>query len=380
MLQWLKPEGGDFADSVIGRTDGKGMGVFAGPKGILPNSLIARIPTSAIMSIARSRLSAVGIACEKCFLSIGAEKNTAKVKPDDSGAPPRKRLAPSPVDADHGRVPGELILFLDMVHGRFDPSHPHHCYLSALPSIASDLSSWPEADLLLLGDSRLARLARHVKASLVTQFERWLGRLRKIEPGLFEHCSLENLDWARGMYRSRRYPLELLGVQHDSVGEHIEGIMVPWLDMLNHSPQTSVRYVGPTAGPTGNTKPHAEASAAKLAGSGAIDQFVSCYAGPKGVPAGAEVFNQYGAHSNEELLFAYGFTLSDNVHDTYKLFIPVPEGDAVSGFGSEEKTLPRQLGPYDLHRTASPSHAQFPRALWSAIDDPKVCVCVCVSE
>ena len=74
--------------------------------------------------------------------------------------------------------------------------------------------------------------------------------------------------------------------------------MLPVLDILNHRPHTPIAWL-------------------RLADRVA---FV-CEPGFAGAAAGAEVFNNYGAKSNEELLLGFGFVLADprNEHDTLSL-------------------------------------------------------------
>jgi hypothetical protein len=76
--------------------------------------------------------------------------------------------------------------------------------------------------------------------------------------------------------------------------------MLPVLDILNHRPRTPIAWL-------------------RLADRIAF----ACEPGFAGAPAGAEVFNNYGAKSNEELLLGFGFVLAEpcNEHDTLSLAV-----------------------------------------------------------
>ena len=99
------------------------------------------------------------------------------------------------------------------------------------------------------------------------------------------------------------------------------GCMLPVLDVLNHRPRTPIAWL-------------------RLADRVA---FV-CEPGFAGAPAGAEVFNNYGAKSNEELLLGFGFVLAEprNEHDTLSLAVapitaPAPLDHAAVAAGDEEE-------------------------------------------
>ena len=77
-------------------------------------------------------------------------------------------------------------------------------------------------------------------------------------------------------------------------------------------------------------------------------------AGTDGIEPQAEIFNNYGSKSNDELLMAHGFALENNEHDRFALKMTVASGDGR-----------RTLGPFYLRRGGD-----FPRALWRALADP----------
>jgi len=87
-------------------------------------------------------------------------------------------------------------------------------------------------------------------------------------------------------------------------GEDIDRqrMIVPFLDMFNHSMKSTVHYKY-------NTK----------------EGTIEINTGSSPVPAGAEVHLNYGAVQNSKLLLFYGFTLQQNEADFTEIFVPVPD-------------------------------------------------------
>ena len=106
--------------------------------------------------------------------------------------------------------------------------------------------------------------------------------------------------------------------------------MLPFLDMENHRSGAPVDW-----------------AAASEANGRAVVFTASRDGG--GVAPHAEVFINYGAKSNEELLMIHGFCFADNVNDTYGL------------------KLSSSAEPLYIHRHDSPTDPQFPPALWRAL-------------
>jgi hypothetical protein len=141
------------------------------------------------------------------------------------------------------------------------------------------------------------------------------------------------------MYISRRFPSQLLGETGRAVeGEDTEewGVLLPFFDLLNHAPRTPIVWqrasnkhphitfvcprtttLSPASG-TGGAKGSAEGGgAAEGGGGGGGGKGGGKGGGGGGVAPHCEVFSNYGAKSNEELLMVHGFALYQNVHDTY---------------------------------------------------------------
>ncbi|CAE7365858.1 secG [Symbiodinium sp. CCMP2592] len=102
----------------------------------------------------------------------------------------------------------------------------------------------------------------------------------------------------------------------------------------------------------------------------ADDEHVTFTAGEPGVEAGAEVFNNYGDKSNEDLLLIHGFALLDNIFDTYGLWlsVQVSEEPPTQRPKKKRRASPKtqRIGPFLLRRS-DPRWDQFPAELWLAL-------------
>ena len=75
------------------------------------------------------------------------------------------------------------------------------------------------------------------------------------------------------------------------------GCLLPLLDMTNHRMRTAITWTT-TSTPTARIAFTTSTTATTIT-------------------AGTEVFNNYGAKSNEEFLLGYGFCVDDNAYDEY---------------------------------------------------------------
>lgn len=89
-----------------------------------------------------------------------------------------------------------------------------------------------------------------------------------------------------------------------------ERMIVPFLDMFNHSSESEVHY-----------KYSADSS----------DIYI--YSGASPIKAGSEVHLNYGPVPNSKLLLFYGFSIQDNKEDFVDIYVPLQEGVP----GREEK-------------------------------------------
>lgn len=106
--------------------------------------------------------------------------------------------------------------------------------------------------------------------------------------------SFPNYLWASIILKSRSFPAYLLS---DSEFKQDEAMLLPLVDLLNHSPRAKVNW-------------------------SVSDSFFNFKS--DSLPSSGELFNNYGRKGNEELLLAYGFVLENNESDSSALKIKVP--------------------------------------------------------
>ena len=103
--------------------------------------------------------------------------------------------------------------------------------------------------------------------------------------------------WAHLIYTSRAFPERIINPNC----EESDVMLLPIVDLLNHGNRTKVEW---STDKTGSF----------------------CYTNLQNdIPEGAEIFNNYGAKSNEELLYGYGFTVEDNEFDTVLLVLKLDD-------------------------------------------------------
>jgi hypothetical protein len=105
-------------------------------------------------------------------------------------------------------------------------------------------------------------------------------------------------------------------------------VLIPGIDALNHARAQPVSWVvtcPPTSSPSISTVDSSQAGISLVT-----------HAATR---AGAEIFNNYGAKPNSELLLGYGFTLPANPDDTIVLKI-----GGLGGSGTSGATAPHEVG------------------------------------
>jgi len=203
-------------------------------------------------------------------------------------------------------TPGRLALYCVMAVERASespspssrplPWHPRFArYLTSLPPTYDDPLWWDDIALAVVAgtdvgaavDDRRAWLQRALgilsaaAASAPADHAGW-APLRHV-------LTWKTLRWAHSTHASRAFPASLGVPPGAPVDEAAVGCLLPGLDLLNHRYRTRITWERRQDGVA----------------------FVTA----DGVPAGAQVFNNYGAKSNDEFLVGYGFVLPRNVHD-----------------------------------------------------------------
>jgi hypothetical protein len=239
---------------------------------------------------------------------------------------------------------GRALLYLEMIYQRFDTTRDTtDCifreYLQSLPSSYDDPSWWKESEIKeLLSGTNLMEGAMLRRAWLRRIYSLLVPELINANEIMFkkEIFTYDNFLWAHSAFSSRGFPdilsrkpkddnnndrliikkkvtikendtmisippigfEDAKGInpfQHPS--DEPVGCMLPVLDLLNHVPRTPIAWIR----------------------SNENVSFV--YEGIKPLSTYEPVNNNYGPKSNEELLMGFGFTLPDNIDDTYTLAI-----------------------------------------------------------
>ena len=301
LSSWLTSLNPSITNNVTIKPTDTGLGGFAPLAGIPPYEIIASIPLQSALTSQAAASSPLGLA-----ISATIDSQTALKQPNPL-----------------------FVFWLYIASGRDDPNHPKHAYLSSLPSALADVSSWTlsSAETLQLKGTNLGVAIDKSNSELQSELEQYHDFFRAAHPLLFSKITIENIRWAKSMYRSRGFPSSLLPPNpvSDSTYDGV-GILLPLLDMFNHKRRTKIEWRGTST---------------------AI-QFVN---GGDKIVGEAQIFNNYGGKSNDSLLISYGFAIADNEDDAFLLELVIGEM--------------RQT--FAIHRSDTDDHEQFPVSLWVAL-------------
>lgn len=262
------------------------------------------------------------------------------------------------VTANPGRLSGRSVLYLCMIGEAGDREARFYDYLTSLPQRFDDPLWWSPLELAELTATNLAAGVEFKRSWLRASYDALFPALHDSHPALFSRdvFTWERFLWAHSCFSSRGFPHTLSvppGQASEAASAAVDGAvsaldydapeavaaahgsgpvgcMLPVLDILNHRYRTPVSWVrgpsaadgGASAGDSGAPPSGSSAAASGAVGAGAPGH-VSFVAGAP-IPAGAEVFNNYGPKSNEELLLSFGFVLPDNRQDTLALRFGAP--------------------------------------------------------
>lgn len=213
----------------------------------------------------------------------------------------------------------ELLLWVFLIEQLHAADSTFGSFMRSLDTVSPSPLSWPGDLLEALHatnmDMAVSTDALMHQCALLEEVRIWGEQNRKdvtlLQP---ETMNASALCWARGHYLSRRYPAHFGGVKGSSIGLPGEaredgmenlGTLVPLLDILNHSDEHD--YLTFTVN------------------DGYLN--VLCNYPRK---KGDELLSNYGKLSNEKLLFAYGFSIENNIHDAIALkpMCRGPKGEA----------------------------------------------------
>lgn len=194
-------------------------------------------------------------------------------------------------------------------------------YLAVLPESYDDPLHWPADEVTReLAGTNLAHYLVHREADLRSELE----HAQKAVGDLFDDGVLDwkNWLWANSAVYSRAFPGKWTpfssatredGKTNFELGnpalEPCGLALLPFLDMINHDPLAHVDWFSGTS-PSSSVAPNE-----------ARVRFAHPSNSPSSLPAGSEIFNNYGAKSNEEFLIGYGFVLANNAADTVRILV-----------------------------------------------------------
>ncbi|GAA5958701.1 hypothetical protein JCM3765_006008 [Sporobolomyces pararoseus] len=297
--QFLTSSGGQFHSALYSKQDSFGTSIYTSQT-LSPSTSVVSCPFSLCVTPTLARKSIP--------LSIYSPPSTSE---GSSSSSSRKNRQPN-----HELLVLYLVLHLltpSLASSLSDLHLFHQPYVQNLPksdSFRTTLYFSPQERQLLLGSNLYGATEdreRIWKEEWQEVTEKWIkdDRVKK-------ELSWERWLWASTIISSRAFPSHLL----DGDKTNSTPVLFPGIDMLNHKP---------TAKLTWSSDVHVETTATKEGGKngkGMLSIVVD-----EEVPSDSQVFNTYGAKSNEELLLGYGFVLSSppsNPADCVALKLSLP--------------------------------------------------------
>ena len=334
MFDWALRHGASAPKLQLGRGD-YGWGVFA-TADLAPSEEIASIPLSLVLTHQKAEDSAVGAAVRE----LNERLQCASSLPH-----PAVPISPRTTQ------------YLFMLQQLADPAAFFHPYLASLSPPCSPLL-WPATVLSHLAGTNLHAAIPNKLRQLRARYDNCVPLLCAHSPATFPSSAFtfDRFLWAHTQVTSRGFPVrvgerpeeervtagELRAEGSKRPNERV-GCLLPLLDMTNHRMRTPITWT--------TTAAH--------------DARVSFRTGEAGggVRAGEEVFNNYGAKSNEEFLLGYGFCIADNPYDEYTVQLGGLGGD--TAYLLDRLRLPWRDKGYYL--TASSTPAQLLAVLRVAV-------------
>ncbi|KAJ3179732.1 hypothetical protein HDU85_004731 [Gaertneriomyces sp. JEL0708] len=294
LLAWATSQGADVSNLAIMKADledgAHAARTVISTKAIPPGSPIAQIPVHLVLSESNALASPFG----QALWSHASLQTLAQ-------------------DGRDPYAPALILLAAFLVWERFEQSDSFWApYLESLP-VKYQLPLWwtdEEVDVLLSGTN-----LEYVVQERAKLLKRGLAIVSEVCGEMFTHHSLtwENFLWAYSAISSRAFPRSRpapsASVSKDSAADDTtsaasELCLYPILDMLNHRRAERIEW--------------------RL-----TDENVT-FVALDGFAGGEEVFNNYGAKGNENLLANYGFVLENNQEDYVKIALNVSDEDPLA--------------------------------------------------
>ena len=257
LLAWLRAAGASFDHLRFGPSPLGGTGVFA-TRELPAGSTLVSIPQRCVLTARVAHESKLGRAMRRAAREWHVEERFCS---------------------------DEALLWIFMCAGRKDPSHEFHPYLASLPTASPDPACWSEKLRAEVRGTPLGPAIAAAREFAAALFDAFAARVAAalLPAGCLE--SADDLLWARGMCLSRAFPASLVAPTGIAASDCPGGCLLPLFDLLNHAPSQPISYLGSKS-------------------SVALRTDVA-------LAARAEVHNNYGERSNEQLLLSYGFCLRD---------------------------------------------------------------------
>ena len=249
--------------------------------------------------------------------------------PYDLALTPRRALATEPgvqlaaqaqVDAEAGLppLPPRLYMYMVCLALRLNSGPGQaalwHAYMNSIPPLQDAGVIWDAEQLTWLAGTNAGQGIAVRQATLALAHKECLGVLARLRQRLGgdkvtlqpDMMTWDDFLWVHAAFKSRAFPLRVAGEAEEegpppaadaSLWEAFPGgALLPIMDTLNHH--------------------HASSLVWECEDGGLV------FRSQGGVPAGEEVFNNYGAKGGEELLIGFGFHPADNPHDSVACALP----------------------------------------------------------
>jgi hypothetical protein len=270
LLSAVQECGGRLDGAELADCGATGLGLLA-TRDLRVGEVVAHVPGSAILCVDTALRSRLGQAVAK---HVGVHLDGAAIVP--GGVPARAALQLYLIACRH---PGE----------NDDVPRAHRAYAASLPHDIPLPVAWPEQlQCSLLAGTDLERRVAHTVAELRRQHEACFPCLTAAEPALFPAAvfSWPAFLWAHTVLSSRAFPASCLsGTEDDAADVEACGVLIPVLDIANHSTKGGDLRWEPATCTMVMTRP---------------------------VAAGAQIWLSYGHKTSAAWLSDYGFVPWDN--------------------------------------------------------------------
>jgi len=252
----------------------------------------------------------------------------------------RLRLASLSYDNSSRILTTELFIYLEMIHQYNTIDSQFYWYFKSLNPIAPTMLLWKEGSEAKGTNlySSILEIDETIKnyVTFLDHARQW-NKLQDDNDyndatSWLEHANYDSLLWARSHYLSRRYPdfaksyIDKNDNDEREIGLGNVGNLVPVLDLLNHDHNDKWLRL--------------EVHDDKLLVIINVDR-----------SKGDELFSNYGNLSNEELLYAYAFSIENNIND--KVTVKLKSNDNNNNNNNNIFYITRDGIPIDLWKRLS---------------------------